>query len=66
MKNIINAVNQNTNQNCYLNLNFVVDIYSYGKDNYIAFTDTRRNCGYLIKREDFDNFLKEENNGQNN
>lgn len=58
----IKANCKDTNKDCYLNLNFIVDVFSYGTDNYIAYTDTRRTCGYIINRKEFDDFLEREKN----
>ena len=41
-----------TDKECYVNMDYIIDIFPYGMNEYIAYTTTR-NKGYIISDEDF-------------
>lgn len=53
---------RDTSKDCYLNLNFIVSVFPYGTNNYIAYTDTQHTCDYIISKKEFDDFLEREKN----
>ena len=51
------AIYEPTGQECYVNLDFVVDIFPHD-NGYIAYTFDNERGGYIISKEDFERDMR--------
>lgn len=61
---MIKAVYEPTKQECWLNMDFVVDVFDRGAK-VIAFTLDDERGGYLIDRKDFEKWMESEAQNEN-
>lgn len=57
---MIKAIYEETKESCYVNMNYVIDVFPYNFNQYRAYTFDNERHAYLIDREDFENYLKSE------
>ena len=53
---MVKAIYEPTKQSCYVNIDFVVDVYPY-ENGYIAYTFDNERGGYIISKEEFDKHI---------
>ena len=59
---LIKAVYEDRRRPCFVNMDYVIDVFPHG-DDFIAYTFDNERGGYIIKKRDFDEWMKGENDG---
>lgn len=56
---LVRAIYKRSGEACYVNMDFVVDVFDNGSE-MLAYTWDADRGGYVISRHDFDAYLKKE------
>ena len=55
---IVKAIYKPTGEECYVNMDYVVDIFPIeGRNDYVAYTFDNDRDGYIISQEELDKYL---------
>lgn len=57
---MLKAIYKGTNQECWVNMDFVVDAFPYGDKSVIAYTFDNERDGYLISKLNFEEWMRGE------
>ena len=55
---MLKAIYEETNEKCYVNMNYVIDVFQHNFTQYKAYTFDNERHAYIIDKEDFENYLK--------